>query len=143
LVCTFLGHARNRKAYCLVHRPTRHFLESHDIIFDEGGATPQTSFEHIVIEPNDTKTIDVEAGGIETETTKTQNVDTGGVDAGNTGKAGGVSETESEIEIEGILSTLKPFKLLVPTLASTRPKCTTRTLIRDDNLHYSVSLYGT
>jgi hypothetical protein len=143
LVCTFLGHARNRKAYCLVHRPTCRFLESCDVIFDEGGATPQTLFEHIVIEPNDTETIDVEAGGVETETTKTQNVDTGGVDAGNAGKAGGTSETESEIEIEGILSTSKPFKSLVPTLASTHPKHTMCTPIRDDDPCYSVSLYGT
>jgi hypothetical protein len=143
LVCTFLGHARNRKAYRLVHCPTHRFLESRDIIFDEGGATPQTSFERIVIEPYNTETIDVEAGGVETETTKTQNVDTGGMDAGNTGKAGGVSETESKIEIEGILSTSKPFKSLVPTLASTHPKHTMRMPIRNDDPHYSVSSYST
>jgi hypothetical protein len=124
LVCTFLGHARNRKAYRLSQRPTHRFLESRDIIFDEGGATPQTLFEHIVIEPNDTETIDVEAGGVETETTKAQNVDTGGVDAGN-------------------VSTSKPSKSLVPTLASTRPKRTTHTPIHDDDPRYSVSSYST
>jgi hypothetical protein len=85
----------------------------------------------------------VEAGGVETETTKTQNVDTGGVDAGNAGKAGGASETETEIEIKGILSTSKPFKSLVPTLASTCPKHTMHTPIRDDDPHYSVSSYST
>jgi hypothetical protein len=143
LVCTFLGHARNRKAYRLVHRPTCCFLESCDVIFDEGGATPQTSFERVVIEPNDTETINTEAGGVETEATKAQNVDTGGVDAGNAGKAGGTSEIESKSKIEGILSTSKPSKSLVPTLASTRPKRTTHTLIRDDDPHYSVSSYGT
>jgi hypothetical protein len=142
LVCTFLGHARNHKAYRLVHRPTCCFLESRDIIFDEGGATPQTSFERVVIEPNDTETINAEAGGVKTEATKAQNVDTGGVDAGNAGKAGGVSEIESESEIEGILSTSKPSKSLVPTLASTRPKHTMCTPICNDNPHYSVSSYG-
>ena len=45
-----LGHARNCKAYRLVHRPTRRFLETRDVIFDEGGTTPQTSFIHVVIE---------------------------------------------------------------------------------------------
>ena len=37
LVCTFLGHAQNRYAYRLVHCPTCHFLESRNVIFDEGG----------------------------------------------------------------------------------------------------------
>jgi hypothetical protein len=143
LVCTFLGHAQNCKAYRLVHRPTRHFLESCNIIFDEGGATPQTSFERVVIEPNDTETINAEAGGVETEATKAQNVDTGGVDAGNTGKAGGASEIESKSKIEGILSTSKPSKSLVPTLTSTRPKRTMHMPICDNGLHYSVSSYGT
>ena len=33
LICTFLGHAENRKAFRLVHCPTHRFLESRDIIF--------------------------------------------------------------------------------------------------------------
>jgi hypothetical protein len=37
LICTFLGYARSRKAYKLIHRPTKRFLESCDIVFDEGG----------------------------------------------------------------------------------------------------------
>jgi hypothetical protein len=37
LVCTFLGLARQRKAYRLVHRQTRRFIESRDVIFDRGG----------------------------------------------------------------------------------------------------------
>jgi transposase InsO family protein len=36
LICTFLGQAENRKAFRLVHRPTRRFLESRDVVFDEG-----------------------------------------------------------------------------------------------------------
>jgi hypothetical protein len=37
LVCTLLGYAPQWKAYRLVHRPTKCFLESRDVIFDEGG----------------------------------------------------------------------------------------------------------
>ena len=37
LTCTFLGYAQNWRAYRLVHHPSRRFLESCDIIFDEGG----------------------------------------------------------------------------------------------------------
>jgi hypothetical protein len=40
LICTFLGLARQHKAYCLVHHQMRRFIESHDVIFDEGGAAP-------------------------------------------------------------------------------------------------------
>jgi len=128
LVCTFLGHARNRKAYRLVHRPTRRFLESRDVIFDEGGPDPRTSFERVVIDHDDTETGGAEAGGAE---------------AGNA-KAGGTSEDESETEIEGILtSTSKSSKVPTPTLASTRPKRTVRAPTRDDDPRYSVSSYGT
>jgi hypothetical protein len=37
LICTFLGFANQRKAYRLVHCKTGRFLESRDIVFDEGG----------------------------------------------------------------------------------------------------------
>jgi hypothetical protein len=37
LTCTFLGFAQSCCAYCLVHRPSRRFLESRDVIFNEGG----------------------------------------------------------------------------------------------------------
>ena len=68
LVCTFLGNIRNSKAYreltALPHRSTRHFLESRDVIFDEGGPAPQTSFEHVVIEHDNADTVNAEAGGV-------------------------------------------------------------------------------
>jgi len=47
LVCTFLGYACQQKAYRLVHRALHHFLESHNVIFDEGGATPH--YKHIIL----------------------------------------------------------------------------------------------
>jgi Reverse transcriptase (RNA-dependent DNA polymerase)/GAG-pre-integrase domain/Integrase core domain len=48
LKCTLLGYAPQRKAYRLVHRPSKRFLESRDVIFDEGGQAPveRVSFEH-------------------------------------------------------------------------------------------------
>ena len=48
LVCTHLGYASQHKAYRLVHRPTRRFLTSHDVVFDEGGETPL--IERVIIE---------------------------------------------------------------------------------------------
>jgi hypothetical protein len=52
LICTFLGNARDRAAYHLVHRPTRRFLVLHDVIFDEGGP----AFDHIILKENITDT---------------------------------------------------------------------------------------
>ena len=37
LICTLLGYVPQRKAYHLVHRPTKCFLELHDVIFNKGG----------------------------------------------------------------------------------------------------------
>jgi hypothetical protein len=52
LVCTFIGYAQKHKAYCLVHYPTCHFLEFHDIIFNEGG--PVTHHKCVIIKPDGT-----------------------------------------------------------------------------------------
>jgi hypothetical protein len=54
LICTFLGNAPNRAAYHFAHRPSRRFLESRDVIFDEGGQT--TRFDRIILEDNITDT---------------------------------------------------------------------------------------
>ena len=50
LICTFVSYARQWKAYRLVHRPSRCFLESCDVVFDEGGTS--TSFKRIVLDAN-------------------------------------------------------------------------------------------
>ena len=144
LVCTFLGHAQNRRAYRLVHRPSHRFLESRDVIFDEGGPAARTSFEHIVIEPDDAETADAEAGGVKADSGEVANAGTGGAkaadtNAGDAGKAGGASESDKEIE-EMLTITPKPP---TPTIASTRPKRTVRAPIRDDDPRYSVSSYST
>ena len=50
LICTFIGFASQRKAYRLIHRKTRKFFESRDVIFDEGGTSSpeRITFEHNV-----------------------------------------------------------------------------------------------
>jgi transposase InsO family protein len=52
LICTFLGYARQCKAYRLVHRSSQRFLESRDVIFDEGGP----HYERIVLEADNAGT---------------------------------------------------------------------------------------
>jgi Reverse transcriptase (RNA-dependent DNA polymerase) len=119
LVCTFLGFARNRKAYRLVHRSSQRFIESRDVIFDEGG--PIQRYERIVIEPD-------EPDGTETgdapEAPAPQSADDKQSDCD--------SESESE-------SDDTPSEPLLPP----RPKRTIRAPIRDDDPRYSVSSYGT
>jgi transposase InsO family protein len=50
LICTFLGYARQRKAYHLMHRSSHHFLESRNVIFDEGGP----HYKRMVLETDNT-----------------------------------------------------------------------------------------
>jgi transposase InsO family protein len=50
LICTFIGFARQRKAYRLVHRQRQQFIESRDVIFDEGGTT---TAERVTFKDND------------------------------------------------------------------------------------------
>ena len=50
MVCTFVGFAENRLAYRLYHRQSHRFLDSRDVIFDEGGPTP--TLEWVVLEPD-------------------------------------------------------------------------------------------
>jgi hypothetical protein len=123
LLCTFIGYAKNRKAFRLVHRPTRRFLDSRDVIFDEGGTKP----ERVLIEYNDAPRL--EPGGASTPTT---------VDP----------PSESETEIEDILTDNLPPLVPDPTtfpptsLASSRPKRNVRAPTRDDDQRYNVSSYG-
>ena len=110
LVCTFLGHAQNCKAYRLIHHPMQHFLESCDIIFDEGGLASRTSFECVVIKSDNAKTVDVEAGGINEDNAKAE----------DTGKAGGTSESEKEVEDMLTIAPKPPHFQLQPLQALTQ-----------------------
>jgi reverse transcriptase-like protein/Pol polyprotein/gag-pre-integrase-like protein/integrase-like protein len=129
LICTFIGYAQNHKAYHLVHHPTRWFLESHDIIFDEG--KPVQHRECIVIKPDDTDTEGTE--GAEGVSTTRNGINT---DTFISSQPNMSSDSESETEIEGILTS-------PPSIATSRPKCTIHVPTHDDNPWYTVSSYGT
>jgi hypothetical protein len=51
MTCTFLGFAQQRSMFRLIHRPIQKFLESCNIVFNEGGPSPR--HERIILEPND------------------------------------------------------------------------------------------
>src|SRR5258707_682749 len=129
LVCTFIGYAQKRKAYHLIHHPTHHFLESCDIIFNEGG--PVTHHEHVIIEPDGT-----DSGGADMGT-DTQTAESGGIPMtmDTLPTQPNSSDSESETEIEGILTT-------PPPTATSRPKCNMHAPTQDDDPCYSVSSYG-
>ena len=52
LICTFISYAQQHKAYHLVHRPSKCFIDSCDIIFDKGGTS--TSYKHVILDTNNT-----------------------------------------------------------------------------------------
>jgi hypothetical protein len=133
LICTFIGYAQNCKAYCLVHCPTCQFLESHDVIFDEGG--PVQHHKHIVIKPNDTDTEGTEGTEGEDTTGNGINPDTGGTDTSISSQPNTSSDSESETEIEGILTS-------PPSITISHPKCTIHAPTCDDDPQYIVSSYG-
>jgi hypothetical protein len=88
LTCTFLGFAQSHRAYCLVHRLSRRFLESRDVIFDKGGT--ETRYERIILEP-----AAAESGSAAEGDPPATNAVPNSKD---------LSDSESEQEIEGILS---------------------------------------
>jgi transposase InsO family protein len=48
LICTFLGNAHQHSSYRAIHRPSCHFLETHDVVFNEERADQHY---HHIIEP--------------------------------------------------------------------------------------------
>jgi hypothetical protein len=129
LICTFIGLAKNRKAYRLVHRKSGRFFESRDVIFDEGG--PAQHFERIILEPDDTP--------IENETAMPPEIPSAPKKSSSPPDSETSSESESEIE-----DLLDEAHTLPPNLpiALSRPKRTVRTPVRDDDPRYSTSSYG-
>ena len=141
LICTFLGHAPNRAAYRFVHRPSRRFLESRDVIFDEGGHT--TRFDRIILEDNITDT----RHGVVTQTSTPQT-------------SLNLHTPLPSLTIT-LPSTTPPTPLLTPLtpltptpttnssaqedatpLVTSRPKRTTRVPMRDDDPRYSITSYS-
>ena len=132
LVCTFIGYARSRKAYRLVHRPTHRFLESRDVIFDEGGAPTRVILEH------------------NTQTT-TSNASTSTPLGSSPIPNATTPTTTPTIVITPPTDPTDPQTSSAPqgraehapaTTPITRPKRTTRTPTRDDDDRYTVSSYG-
>jgi transposase InsO family protein len=121
LTCTFIGYAQNWRAYRLVHRPTKRFLESRDVIFDEGGT--EKRFERVILEPATAESGSTAEGNPPV------------VDAVPSAKDS--SDSESEQEIEGILASPPD-----PSPSASRPKRATRTPTRDDDPRYTISSYG-
>jgi len=52
LSCIFLSFSQQRTAFCLMHRLTCKFIESHNIIFDEGGDQEQIILKPDVNDPS-------------------------------------------------------------------------------------------
>jgi transposase InsO family protein len=121
LTCTFLSFAQNRRAYRLVHRSSRCFLESRNIVFNEGGT--EKCYEHVILEP-----AAMESGSAAEGDPPATNVAPNSKDS---------SDSESEQEIEGILS---PPPASAPPAG--RPKRATRTPVRDDDPRYAISSYS-
>ena len=123
LICRFIGLARQRRAYCLVHCESRQFFESRDVIFDEGGTTK--CYEHLTIEHNNAK-----------DTTQAQVLAPAQAQAP-------APPTQTQVPQP------QPSPIVVdqsctpaPAAALLRPKRNARTPIRDDDPRFSVSSYG-
>jgi hypothetical protein len=121
LTCTFLGFAQNRHAYCLMHHSSRCFLESRDVVFNEGGT--EKHYECIILEPAAMESRSAAEGDPPATNIAPNSKDS--------------SDSESEQEIEGILS---PPPASAPPAG--RPKRATCMPIRDDDPHYVISSYS-
>ena len=117
LICTFLGQAENWKAFQLVHQPMRRFLESRDIVFDEG----TQHYQHVTFERSTASSI--------TDTPTTSQA----ADASLPPNSPEASTTTDPAEA--------PVPAPVPAVPF-RPKCQMHTPACDDDLRYSVTSYG-
>ena len=131
LVCTFLGYAQQRKAYQLIYWPSHCFLESRNVVFDEGGAT--SLYERVVLKANNARELPAHLPPPHTSTSTST----------STSLPSLTPSTQSPL-----LSTAPSTQPSAPTPTSppspnvlSRPKCTTRAPLRDDDDHYSVSSY--
>jgi len=122
LVCTFIGYAQQRKAYRLVHRQSKRFIESRDVIFDEGGTN--TSYERVILDANDTT---------DPLVTITPTLSSAPVLTSDPSPSTPTSDP----------STPTPVTTNVqPTPVASRPKRTIRPPVRDDDPRYSVTSYS-
>jgi len=109
-------------AKSLVHRPSGRFLESRNIIFDEGGTN--TSYERVILDANDTSLPLIAL-------------------APTPSSAPVPTPSLSTSTSEPSTTTPVPASTNVqPTPVASRPKRTIRPPIRDDDLRYTVSSYN-
>jgi hypothetical protein len=137
LICTFIGLAKNWKAYCLVHQKTGRFFESRDVIFNEGG--PAQNFERIILKPDDTP----DEGSTEMLPVMSSqpHKSSSPPDSDNSSE----SESVSESEIEELLDEIPVAPPPPPDLpfALSCPKRKVHAPICDNDARYTTSSYGT
>ena len=130
LLCTLLGLAHDRKAYRLVHRPTRRFLESRDVVFDEG----KEQYQRIVLQRYDTPRSDPAA---------TTDIAESPRDVVPPPPPSPTITPPSPAP-SSLTPLTSPNASQVSNTSSValRPKRSTRTPTRDDDNRYAVSSYG-
>jgi len=129
LICTFISYAQQHKAYHLVHRPSKRFIDSHDIIFDKGGTS--TSYEHIILDANDT------AAPLVTTTPTLSSTPVPTPDPS--------ISTPSPSTSTSVPSTSTSMPIITnvqPTPVALHPKRNIRPPVQDDDPCYSVSSYN-
>jgi len=129
LVCTFIGYAQQRKAYHLVHRPSKRFIDSRDVIFDEGGTS--TSYERIILDTNDTAAPLVTT----TPTLSSTPVPTPDPSIPTPSPSASTSVPSTSTSVPVITN-------VQPTPVASRPKHNIRPPVWDDDPRYSVSSYN-
>ena len=127
---TLQGHTQNRKAYHLVHRPMRCFLESREVIFDDGGPSPQTSFERVIIEPDDAETAGVKRRGCKCRQCKCR----------RHWERGRIRISKAKKICSPSFRNPQHFQLQLLQALARSTQCVP---IRDDDPRYSVSSYST
>jgi len=129
LVCTFIGYAQQRKAYHLVHRPSKRFIDSRDIIFDKGGTS--TSYEPVILDANDTAAPLVTT----TPTLSSTPVPTPDPSISTPSPSASTSVPSTSTSVPIITN-------IQPTPVALHPKCNIHLPVRDNDPRYSVSSYN-
>ena len=126
----FIGYAQQRKAYHLVHQPSKHFIDSCDVIFDKGGTS--MSYKHVILDNNDTATPLVTMTIAPMLSTSVSTPDPS-------------VPTPSLSTSTSVLSTSTSMPIITniqPTPVASHPKRNIRLLVQDDDPCYSVTSYS-
>ncbi len=115
-----------------MHRPTKRFIKSCDVVFDKGGT--EKHYERVILKST---TADVNESTPGSNPTCADPV-IKPITLAPSAPPADSSESKSEDEIEGILTPPPPD----PAPITARPKCATHAPTRDDHPCYSVTSYG-